>query len=858
MIDIIVRTYFIVFIYMKFLQRLFKSNTRSQEDSVAIQKLELELTNCKKHLLEIETISHMGTWHWNIIPNTISWSQGTYHIFGVDFGAPVSIEFANSFIHPDDKEYYFTALEKLSLGTAPAELDYRIIRKSEVRYVRSRSHMYYDNNGKFVRMVGTIEDITESYKAEKALTNSEIRHREFIEGTADLITQVDANGNIMFVNHVSEKVFGYKPFECIGRSSFSFIHPDDQEMTQKAFESWVEHKTQSITLKNRQVHKNGTIFVMHWSINLHYDDDGLLTTINSIARDITELDITDKALYFCAQKGWVQSGESFFEELTNFLTHSLSIEYAFVGTIHPETEDTIDMLAFSQSGNKIEPTQYSLTHAPCKNKQDPKLCKYHSDVREKFPKDILLQKLHAESYASIPLRGSGGDPIGILVLIDTKPLANESWIDAILQIVGVRASHELERQALDRNLKEYNEQLEETVHTRTQELQDAKDEAEKANNIKSEFLANMSHEIRTPMNSILGFSQLLERTAKDVKTTEYVQSIMSSGKSLLALINDILDLSKIEAGMLDLEYTDFYPAAVFNDIKQIFSHAVTEKGLSFSMSIDSTLTEKLILDEYRLRQILINLVGNAIKYTDDGSIALTVEKVPNTLDTSTIDLLFSITDTGSGIPKNKIDIIFDPFEQTKQHTQIEKEGTGLGLSITQSLVEMMGGTICVTSNEGEGSTFLVTLKGIAIASLDSHSIEAQNSFDMDTLSFSEAQILIVDDMDINRILIKDFLEDYHLTFLEASNGLEALKLLENNQPSLILMDMKMPVMDGQTTIARIKDDPSISVIPIVALTADAMVSSEKRISSMCDGYLRKPIDQESLIQELMKHLPHTQ
>ena len=149
---------------MKFLQRLLNSKSHSQDDTLAIQKLKSELTNCKKHLLEIETISHMGTWQWDVLTNSITWSQGTYDIFGVSYGTAVSIEFSNSFIHPDDKEYYFSAMEKLTTGLAPAELDYRIIRKSEVRYVRSRSHTYYDDAGIFVRMVGTLKDLNSSHK----------------------------------------------------------------------------------------------------------------------------------------------------------------------------------------------------------------------------------------------------------------------------------------------------------------------------------------------------------------------------------------------------------------------------------------------------------------------------------------------------------------------------------------------------------------------------------------------------------------------------------------------------------------------------------------------------------------------
>ncbi len=309
----------------------------------------------------------------------------------------------------------------------------------------------------------------------------------------------------------------------------------------------------------------------------------------------------------------------------------------------------------------------------------------------------------------------------------------------------------------EEELKKHREHLEELIRERTIELQSAKAEAETANQTISEFLANMSHEIRTPMNAILGFTEILGGLVENPQQKEYLSSIQSSGKSLLSLINDILDLSKVEAGKLELDYTAVDTRVVFQEMEQIFSQKIAQKGFEFILDIDPDLPP-LILDETRLRQILFNLVGNAVKFTDDGYIKLSVRTEVPERDHKTMDLLFEVADTGIGIPEDQQDKIFGAFEQKKGQSHAKYGGTGLGLAITKRLIEMMNGDVYVTGDLGKGSTFHVTLRGLTIASETDLASRDRPAIDVDAVTFARASILVVDDIEVNRNLVRGYLE----------------------------------------------------------------------------------------------------
>ncbi len=380
--------------------------------------------------------------------------------------------------------------------------------------------------------------------------------------------------------------------------------------------------------------------------------------------------------------------------------------------------------------------------------------------------------------------------------------------------------------------------------------------AEDANNTKSKFLSNMSHEIRTPMNAILGFSELLESMIGDPKQKQYLSSILSSGRTLLALINDILDLSKIEAGKIELQYSAVNVENLINEMSAIFSAKTKEKELEFITEMDEKIPRVLNLDEVRIRQILFNVVGNAVKFTSSGYVKLKVDGIYHK-DRSRIGLKFSVKDTGIGISTEDKKIIFGAFQQSRDQSIKEYGGTGLGLSITKRLVELMGGKIYVDSIIGKGTTFSIALNDIAVASVEDLKVKKEDS-EVDNIRFKSQVVLVVDDIKSNRFLIREILGQYNIKTIIAENGKAAVEMAKVHHPALILMDLNMPVMDGYEAIKILKKDKGLSSIPVIALTASAMKDEEEKVkNSKADGYVKKPVKRDKLLKVLSLYLEFT-
>ena len=380
-----------------------------------------------------------------------------------------------------------------------------------------------------------------------------------------------------------------------------------------------------------------------------------------------------------------------------------------------------------------------------------------------------------------------------------------------------------------------------------EELRRARDEAEEANKAKSQFLSVMSHEIRTPLNAVIGLSHLLQRGWPRPDQELNIQVLKTSAENLLHLVNDVLDFSKIDAGRLELEVIPFHPHALLRDVHLALGPQALEKNIAFDLEIDPALPGSLLGDPVRIGQILTNLISNAIKFTESGSVRVAAEVLEERSESSI--LRFSVKDTGIGIPSDQLELIFDAFTQAQSSTTRRFGGTGLGLSITRNLLELMGSSPQVASRVGEGSTFSFDIE------LRISSVEPETSTASETAKDLEGMhVLLVEDNEFNVLVAGQFLSEWGVDWEAVPNGAQAVEAARGGGWDLILMDLQMPVMDGYEATSKIREfSPSI---PILALTASAQVDRKDKafLHGMTD-YVTKPINPSDLHRKLRGFAP---
>ena len=529
----------------------------------------------------------------------------------------------------------------------------------------------------------------------------------------------------------------------------------------------------------------------------------LVKTNAELRREITEHKRTAE---FLAQS------ESRFRKM--FLGHS-----APMLLINPQTGDIVDANQAASSFYGYELYELMMM----------KLHDLSEQSSESVHEEMQLMKNQQQNYAILPHCLKNGETRTVEIYSSLIDVNNEKLLFSIIHNITKRIQAE-------------------------EALEAAKMQAESANQAKSEFLTNVSHEIRTPMNAILGFSEILLNMLENSQHKDYLKSIYTSGKALLFLIDDILDLSKIEAGRLEIQPEPVNISGILNEIKLIFLQKFQRKELRFSLEVNSQIPRGLMLDEVRVRQILINLVGNAIKFTPRGYVLLLVYCENLSHENRLTDIVLEVEDSGIGIPSTQQELIFENFRQQDGQKTRKYGGTGLGLAITKRLVEMMNGSISVQSEVDKGSTFRVVFSDVPITDDVKDSRACQETPTL--VEFDPAKILIVDDVFSNREVIRRYLDDTNITVIEAQNGEEALELLCKQTPDLILMDLKLPGKSGYEITNIIRNDPKTGVLPIIALTAAVIKKADGNLSNLFDGCLRKPVVRSQLLSELRRFLPH--
>lgn len=650
-------------------------------------------------------------------------------------------------------------------------------------------------NGKFTGYVGAITDITDLVKAEQALRESENKYRSLSETSMDIILTYDLQGIITYVNPVIKPSFGYSPEEVIGKSFSNFLVPEYLDIALSNFRRG--KSGHFISLYELEIfHKNGRKVPAEINPTSLHDDNGNVIGRLTVIRNITSRKKTEREL----------------------LIRDKALNAAANVVIITDANSIIEWV--NQAFTKL--TGYSKVES---------IGKSASDLIDSGKQDIKFRKkLYETLLTGKPWKGEIIDKRkdGTLYPVEEiiSPVTNENG--KVEHLIGIMTDIS-ERKAAER------------------ELHAAKDAAEEANRLKSAFLANMNHEIRTPMNAIMGFSELMLEATPEEKEN-YAKIVNNSAGQLLNLIDDIIYLSRLQSEKLPVKKTLFYPAEVVREVFNMFDLPEIKKDLDMKLEIPDNI-EKITLhaDINKVKQVLTNFVSNALKYTPEGYVKIGFE-IQDKLIT------FFVEDSGIGVPKEEQQKIFDAFYRGTKAVNSAIRGTGLGLNIAKELVKLMNSTIGVRSLPGKGSKFFFSLptktgKIVSVKETPFHDISKKR--------WKDLNILIAEDDDTNFLYLEVILKDLVKNIDRANDGKQALEMTQKYHYNIILMDLKMPVMNGFEATSKIKKrQPQI---PVIATTAYAtQEEKDLALKAGCDNYLKKPIKKADIIALIDKYISITE
>ncbi|MGM0508558.1 MAG: PAS domain S-box protein [Fusobacteriota bacterium] len=765
--------------------------------------------------------TNVGTWEWNVQTGETNFNERWAEMIGysIEELKPLSIKTWERFSHPEDLQKSEELLKKHFKG----ELDYYEV---EIRMKHRKGHwiwvldrgkvMAWTKEGKPLMMMGTHENITKQKRRENIIKESKKRLDMFFSQSMagffffmldkpikwnesvdkdKAIEYVFSHQRITRVNQAMLDQYGAKEEDFIGLTPKDFFEDDLEygyEIWKKLFDNGRLHRD------TKEKKLDGTPIIIKGDYICFYDNQGRITGNFGVQFDITDQRESARKLEM-SQKRYKGLVESQKDLVVRFNTKN---EFTYVNQ------------AYCKTFGKTKKELIGKSFAPL----------IHEDDRKKTRE--AMKDLYTPPYrAYIEQRAKTVDGWRWLAWEDNAILDNKGNI--------------IEIQGVGRDITE---------------LIESKKNAQRANKAKSEFLANMSHEIRTPMNAIIGFSELLENEKFQGKSKRYLEGIKSAGKNLLDLINDILDLSKIEAGKLDINYMSTNINLILEEIMQMFSFFAEDKGLSLEKN-DIQINSPIIIDEMRVRQILINLVGNAIKFTEKGYVKIDLNIISKDDINSKMDIEISVRDTGIGISDKDTKKIFESFTQKDGQSTRKYGGTGLGLTISKKLAKMMNGNILVSSESGIGSTFSLILKDVEFVKDKSLEMETEVESKKE-YKFEKSRILLVEDIPSNIEVIEGYLENYNFEIFTAENGEIGVTKAKELNPDIILMDIQMPEMNGYEALEKIRADETLNSIKIIALTASVMANEKDKINQKFDMYLKKPVSRGKLLETLSKFIKY--